>query len=168
MANLTIQKIKEPEKGNVPIFQKIAARFEEVRRRAFDLFEKRGYEPGCELDDWFQAEREIMGSPPVDFVEKTDGYEVQVTLPGFESKDVELAATPNEIIIHAQTKHETKKEEGTELWTEFGSNEVYRRLETLTPVDVEKATATFEKGMLRITAPKAAAAGQKAIAVQVA
>jgi len=30
MANLTIQKIKEPEKGNVPIFQKIAKRFEEV------------------------------------------------------------------------------------------------------------------------------------------
>jgi len=30
-----------------------------IRKRAYELFEARGREPGHELDDWLQAEREI-------------------------------------------------------------------------------------------------------------
>jgi hypothetical protein len=30
-----------------------------IRKRAYELFEARGSQPGHELDDWFQAEREI-------------------------------------------------------------------------------------------------------------
>jgi hypothetical protein len=32
---------------------------EMIRRRAYQIFECRGSEPGHELDDWLQAEREI-------------------------------------------------------------------------------------------------------------
>ena len=32
---------------------------EEVRKRAYDLFEKRGRQPGREQDDWYQAEQEL-------------------------------------------------------------------------------------------------------------
>jgi hypothetical protein len=31
-----------------------------IRRRAYQLFEGRGRQPGHELDDWLQAERETM------------------------------------------------------------------------------------------------------------
>jgi hypothetical protein len=31
-----------------------------IARRAYDLFQERGREPGHELDDWLRAEREIM------------------------------------------------------------------------------------------------------------
>ena len=34
---------------------------EEVRKRAYELFEMRGREQGHELDDWLRAEREILG-----------------------------------------------------------------------------------------------------------
>ena len=30
-----------------------------IRKRAYQFFEKRGCQPGHELDDWLQAEREI-------------------------------------------------------------------------------------------------------------
>jgi hypothetical protein len=33
---------------------------EKVRRRAFELYELRGREDGHELDDWLQAESEIV------------------------------------------------------------------------------------------------------------
>jgi DUF2934 family protein len=33
-----------------------------IRRRAFQLFEERGCEIGHDLDDWLQAEAEIMGT----------------------------------------------------------------------------------------------------------
>jgi hypothetical protein len=32
---------------------------EEIRVRAYELFEQRGGEPGRELDDWLQAEAEV-------------------------------------------------------------------------------------------------------------
>jgi len=33
---------------------------EQVRRRAFDLYEQRGREDGHDLDDWLQAESELI------------------------------------------------------------------------------------------------------------
>lgn len=32
----------------------------EIRTRAYELYEERGKEDGRDLDDWFQAEAEIM------------------------------------------------------------------------------------------------------------
>lgn len=34
---------------------------EEIRRRAYELFEARGGEEGHELEDWLRAEEEIKG-----------------------------------------------------------------------------------------------------------
>ncbi len=35
---------------------------ERLRRRAYELYEQRGREDGFALDDWLQAEREILGA----------------------------------------------------------------------------------------------------------
>jgi hypothetical protein len=34
---------------------------EQIRLRAYELYEKRGKENGHELDDWLQAEAEVLG-----------------------------------------------------------------------------------------------------------
>lgn len=36
-----------------------APRFERIAQRAYAIYERRGGEHGCDLDDWLQAEREI-------------------------------------------------------------------------------------------------------------
>jgi hypothetical protein len=35
---------------------------EQIRRRGYELYEARGREDGHELDDWLQAEAEIIGT----------------------------------------------------------------------------------------------------------
>jgi Protein of unknown function (DUF2934) len=43
------------------------AREEEIKRRAYEIYLERGEEPGRDLEDWFQAERELANheiSPP--------------------------------------------------------------------------------------------------------
>ena len=35
---------------------------EEIRRRAYQLYEERGREDGHDLDDWLRAEAEITGT----------------------------------------------------------------------------------------------------------
>jgi hypothetical protein len=36
-----------------------SAREEEISRRAYEIYLERGEQPGRELDDWLQAEREL-------------------------------------------------------------------------------------------------------------
>jgi hypothetical protein len=35
-----------------------------IRMRAYELFEQRGYQHGYDLEDWLQAEAEVMGKKP--------------------------------------------------------------------------------------------------------
>jgi Protein of unknown function (DUF2934) len=37
-----------------------SSREEEIRRRAYEIYLGRGEEPGYEIEDWLQAEREFM------------------------------------------------------------------------------------------------------------
>lgn len=37
---------------------------EQVRRRAFEIYEKRGKEHGHDVEDWLQAEAEIISRRP--------------------------------------------------------------------------------------------------------
>jgi hypothetical protein len=39
-----------------------AARDEDIRRRAYEIYLARGEQPGCDLDDWLAAERELEGT----------------------------------------------------------------------------------------------------------
>jgi HSP20 family protein len=156
MSQVAITKVKDAGKKTLPIFEEIAKRGEAVGQRAFVLFEKRGRELGHDVEDWLKAEHELMGWPAAELVEKDGAYELQMTLPGFEAKDVEVTATPTAVIVHAATEEEKKTEKGNVLWTEFGSNDVYRRVEVQNPINVDKVTAKLENGILRINAPEIA------------
>jgi len=37
---------------------------EEIRHRAYEIYLERGEQPGCDLDDWLQAERELQRAEP--------------------------------------------------------------------------------------------------------
>ncbi len=156
MAQIAVKKVNGGGKEALPVFGEIARRFEAIERRAFDLFEKRGRELGHELEDWFQAEHELLGNAAAELCEKDGTYEMRVALPGFDAKEVEVTATPSEIVVHAATKQEKRGEKDNVLWTEFGSNDVYRRFELPNSIVADKVTANLENGLLRINAPEIA------------
>jgi hypothetical protein len=37
-----------------------SARVDEIRRRAYEIYLERGEQPGRDMDDWLQAERELQ------------------------------------------------------------------------------------------------------------
>lgn len=152
MSQIAIKRVND-DKKSLPVFEEIAKRIEAVQQRAFEFFKQRNFEPGHDLEDWLRAEQEL-GWPAVELAEKDHAYEIQVTLPDFEAKDVEVTATPNELILHAATEQQKKTKKGDVLWTESGSNDVYRRFELSKPIDVDKVAAKIEKGILHVTAPK--------------
>ncbi|SRR5579884_910240 len=168
MANVAVQKVENKNAKPVPLFQEIERQLEEVRRRAFGLFEKRGRELGHALEDWLKAEHEVMGWPAAELTETGSNYDLAMTLPGYEPKDVQVTVTPSEIIVHAQVETKKKAEDVRCLWTEFRSNDVYRRFELPDAIDVDKVTASLDKGMLHITAAKMAKTQPKPVEVTAA
>ena len=50
--NSALVEVGEPSLGS-------AVRTEEIRRRAYEIYVERGEQPGRDLDDWPQAEREL-------------------------------------------------------------------------------------------------------------
>ena len=56
MQNPTIKKI--PASGHTAAEEN---REEEIRRRAYELYEERGHEDGHDVEDWLRAEAEITG-----------------------------------------------------------------------------------------------------------
>ena len=48
----------QTETGEVSV--RNSARDEEIRRRAYEIYLERGEQPGRDLDDWLQAERELV------------------------------------------------------------------------------------------------------------
>jgi len=53
-ATSTQAETGEASVGNAP-------RDEDIRRRAYEIYLERGEQPGRELDNWLQAERELEG-----------------------------------------------------------------------------------------------------------
>jgi len=166
MASVAVQKIEEKSVKPFPLFREIEKQFDQVRCHAFELFEKRGRELGHALEDWVQAEHDVMGWPAAELSETDSMYELAMTLPGYEPKDVEVVATPSEIVVHAKVEAETKEKK--RLWTEFRSNDVCRRFEFPEAIDVEKTMARLDKGMLHITVAKMSKVQAKPIQVRAA
>lgn len=140
----------------LPVFRELADRLEAVRKRAFDRFAMRGGEPGHELEDWVTAEREILGWPVAELKERNGSYEIDVTLPGFSPRDIDVTATPKELIVHAVSTSDRSGDDSRVLWSEFGQHEVYRRIEFPTAINADRISANLDHGVLHLKAPKSA------------
>ncbi len=169
MPDLNVQKIPTADDKSLPIFAEFDRLADRIRVQAYKLFAHRGAGNGHALDDWLAAEREVCW-PSAELTERDADYVLKVALAGFESTDISVTATPSEIMIKAAHKHEKTSGEGEAKvrWSEFRSNDVFRRIELATPLDVDKITATFKNGLLEIVAPKARAATQAPAKIEVA
>jgi HSP20 family molecular chaperone IbpA len=162
MARLNIQKIPTADVRNLPIFAEFDQLADRIRLQAYKLFSRRGAGEGHALDDWLAAEREVCW-PAAELSERKGEFVLNVALAGFEPAEITVTATPREIMIKAAHKHERKstgKGEPKLRWTEFRSNDVFRRVELPAAVDVDRVSAEFRNGLLEIAAPKAQSAAE--------
>lgn len=159
MSEVAVRKVSQDRDRSLPVFAEVEKLTHDIEKRARELCESRGFGEGHALDDWLQAEHEICWAA-AELVERGRQFMLSVALPGYEPSEIELTVTPREFILHAAKKME-KAEEGKEerrvCWSEFRSNEVYRRFELPTKIDANRAKATYRHGMLHVTAPRAEA-----------
>jgi len=149
----TITKTK-PE----TLFDRMNEICDSLSQRAFDIFQSNGRLFGRDLDNWFQAERELLHPVNINVTESDEALEVQAEVPGFSEKELEIGLEPRKLTITG--RRETKKEErkGKALYSEQGSDQVLRVVQLPVEVQADKASATLKNGMLTLTMPKSARA----------
>lgn len=157
MTEINVQKVAKADDRKLPVFEEVDRMMQRIRERAFAAFAARGFEHGDALNDWLTAERELCW-PASELVEHDQNYALSVALAGFGPKDITVTTSPRELIVCAKAEatrsDKTKSKTEEVCWSEFRSNDVYRRVELPADIQVAKVSADYENGLLKIIAPK--------------
>lgn len=137
-----------------PVFGKVEEALDAIRRRAFELFEKRGCAAGADVDDWLQAEKDLFFIPHAEVNESQKGFRVMVSVPGFDAGDIDVIALPQELLVEAKTERRLEPRRDNMRAGALESRILYRRFDLTVPIETDKVTARIDEGSLTIEAPK--------------
>jgi HSP20 family protein len=124
------------------------------------------------LWDRFLGDRSFTGmfsdqwAPSIDISETKDNVIVKADLPGIDIKDVEVTITGNVLSIKGEKAKEKESKEEHSYRSERYRGSFQRSLSLPVDVKAEKAEAAFDKGVLKVTLPKAEASKSKQIKIQ--
>jgi HSP20 family protein len=125
-----------------------------IARRAYELFEARGFAHGRDCEDWFRAESELLTPLQAKVVETDGGFTVRAELPGFTGKDVQVLAEPGRLVISASKQETLEQEKGIAVVQGKMSTERFRAFELPLEIDPNHVTATMEHEVLEVTLAK--------------
>ena len=157
-----------PIRRSKSIFDEIDRMQDRVVRRAYDIFSSNGGIFGRDIEDWLQAERELVWKPAIELEEKDDEFRLQIATPGVDPKDIDIEVTPEDILVKAEVHHEHKAKKGEVYACEFASGNLFRSIHLPKRIDPDKVKAEFKNGMLSLKAPVAEEARAKKVSIEAA
>lgn len=168
VAVLQAKKETELAKKDEDFFQHFQRMYDSIARRAFEIFDGNGRFFGNDLNDWLQAESELLHPVHIDVSESDEGLNVQAEVPGFSPKELEISVEPHRLTIMG--KRETKEERKTKktVYKERCSDEILRVVDLPAEINTEKVKAMLDNGVLTLEMPKAAPAKKIAVETKVA
>jgi len=132
-----------------------------IARRAYELFESRGFEHGQDREDWLQAESEILFNAPVDLRETETAVTIRVDVPGFSENDLEVRIAPRRLYITGKRPEASEQQEAKTVYSELPSGRIFGVLDLPSQIDPDLTEVTLSGGVLEITLLKADEMGKK-------
>ena len=139
-----------------------------IMRRAYDIFERNGCVFGRDFDHWLQAERELLWKPAVELREANGELVLEVAVSGVDPKDIDIEATPEDIVLKADIQHEHEERKGTIHICEFQSGRMFRSIHLPRRINPDKVKAEIKNGLLTLKAEIAEEARAKKIKTEAA
>jgi HSP20 family protein len=92
---------------------------------------------------------------PLDITNTADTLVVEAALPGVKPEDVDITVEDGALTISAESREEREQTRGEALISEIRRGSASRTVALPSGLEADKATATFENGVLRLTIPRA-------------
>jgi len=102
----------------------------------------------------------------VDMFQTKDEVVVKAAIPGVKPEDIDVSVSNDVLTIKGEFKQEENVERENYIRRERRFGSFSRALPLPTPVNVEKASAEFEHGVLKLVLPKAEEVKPKSIEVK--
>jgi HSP20 family protein len=87
---------------------------------------------------------------------------LQVSAPGYTADQLVVGVEPDCVTVQGKAEARQERERKNCLFSEFSSQEIFRRFALPGPINPDAVKATLEDGMLKIVMPRAEAAQPKA------
>jgi HSP20 family protein len=166
--SVPIHRGAEHGAGALEPLQPVGALQHSVNRLFDDFvhdFPRLGRVPGFGVEPLGGSESAFL--PALDATETDEGYTVTLELPGLDEKDVDVSLRDDAVTIRGEKSERTERDENGAHWVErrYGS---FRRVVPLpAAVEADAVTATFQKGVLTLTLPKAESAKVEARSIPI-
>lgn len=135
------------------VMARMNAFIESIALRAFEIFRARGGTDGYDLEDWLQAETELLHASHLHVTESSDAFVVRAEVPGFDGRELEIGLEPRRLVITG--RRQTRGLAPEVVYSDRCSDQVLRVFAIPADVDPRKVTAALKDGILEIEMPKA-------------
>ena len=124
-----------------------------------------------DIDRWFDDWPGMRGLsnfvPTLDVYQTKDEVVVETALAGIDPDKVNISIANDVLTIEGTAEHKSEVDEKNYYRKEIRSGSFHRSVALPAAVDGDRAKATYEKGVLKITIPKAERAKPKTVKVEV-
>ena len=97
---------------------------------------------------------EVLQFPPVNILEKSTNYQVDIAAPGFEKADFNIKLEGNTLTISTEKKEMDSETTDKMIRKEFSYRSFKRSFTIDEKIDTEHINAKYENGILKLELPK--------------
>jgi HSP20 family molecular chaperone IbpA len=134
------------------VFDELKDMHDRIASRAYDIFARNGRSAGRELDDWFEAKHELVWEPSIELSETDKTFVLDMAIPGVDAKDIDMAVTPEYLVVKAGFRHGHEEGKRKIHACEFESGSLFRSIQFPKTINPDRVKAELHEGILRITA----------------
>ncbi|MGA7416326.1 MAG: Hsp20 family protein [Bryobacteraceae bacterium] len=151
MSNVAIKTYQPSETGADRLLERVTNVIDQIRRRAFELSTMHGQEGLNHLDDWVQAEHELLACQRCEVRSEENHFVAEVDAADFEPTDLSVSLLGNDLMIEG-TSRTQKIVNGQE--TEATGRSIMVRAFLPNEFDPTSLKAELHNGVLRVTADR--------------
>jgi HSP20 family protein len=120
---------------------------------------------GGMMQPWAGSSEIAAWTPTVDLAETEDQIRIRAELPGMSADDVDVSVSEDRVVISGEKKSQTETTRNGWTHRESRSGRFSRSIPLPEPIDTERVTARFERGVLLVELAKSEAGTSRRIPV---
>ena len=129
-----------PVERGTSILGEVESVYDDITKRACEKFLSRGGSGSIDIEDWFEAEKEILMKPEAQLVEKRRHFVVRLHLPQVDPANVRVLVTDNDLVVHSSGR--------------YPGCRIFKTLHFPHPIDMRRVRSSWVQGRLIVVALK--------------